>query len=193
MTTKVKELADAEAERAEAEPPDTEEPTPQEDEPVEGEDEDIAPGEPPQPEPSAEEQVKQLEGALRRFEKAMAKALNVEPPLDPVPMDGAVGFMFPGAMELRTHDRFHICTTCNGFGKVLTGSHNPEHSTRDCPDTRCSGRGYWEKSAPPPMGTATASVPANGRQDEYVTPSYLGDTNITPQAPVFNPTPVPGR
>src|SRR5439155_17394078 len=53
----------------------------------------------PQPTPeeeSAEAQAQAFDREMRRHEKAIAKLWEVEPPLARVPMEGAIGFMFPG-------------------------------------------------------------------------------------------------
>jgi hypothetical protein len=49
-------------------------------------------------------------------------------------------------MEPPQDPRTEICRRCYGHGKVLTGSHVPEHMVHECPD--CQGRGYVERPTP---------------------------------------------
>jgi phage FluMu protein Com len=52
------------------------------------------------------------------------------------------------------------CATCNGYGKVLTGSHVQGHEQRDCPT--CIGNGYTarrETYTPTENGNTAATAP----------------------------------
>lgn len=42
--------------------------------------------------------------------------------------------------ELRPHPRFHRCETCDGEGRVYTGSKVPNQAALNCPD--CDGQGH---------------------------------------------------
>ena len=44
------------------------------------------------------------------------------------------------AEELRPHPTFHRCETCDGQGKVYTGSQVPDQASLNCPD--CNGQGH---------------------------------------------------
>jgi hypothetical protein len=148
--SRVTEIADEEARRAEAETPDVDEAAEEEETPPEEE----TPSEPePAPELeglSDEERVKRLGQAVNRFERALQKLFGLEEPLQEVPMEGAIGFMLPGVLEMREHEDFRRCPTCNGHGRVLTGSVHEGDQTADCPNPNCRGRGYWRRHSPRP-------------------------------------------
>jgi hypothetical protein len=185
----VKELADAEAARAEADPPDEDEPTPPDAEPQPDEGEDETPPEPAPTEPSAEAQVKLLDQAMRRFEKALAKIFGTDQPLQEAPFDGVIGYVIPGAMAMQAHTDFQRCQTCNGHGRVLTGSMRQGEETRDCPDKRCAGRGYWSKPKPPEVVAGTPPAQVNGAQEEWETPAWMGDPSISSGPTPYTPPP----
>lgn len=189
-TSKVKELADAEAAKAEAEPPT--EPTPEQPpqdpdaEPVTEPDEGAAPGEEQPDVPTAEETVKALSRIERSLEAALRDVFQTDEPLVPVPLEGAIGYYMPGALTMRTHDDFRTCPTCNGFGEVLTGSHKNGEQAATCPDANCRGRGYWKREqVPTPSSTMPQpqAAPANGAE-RWEQPAWLGDPTISAQPPV---------
>jgi hypothetical protein len=183
MPSKVRELADAEATRAEAEP----DPEPPAADP--GTAEPAEPAEPAAPPgegddgPSAEEMVARLSTLERDFHDALCAVFGVDGPLEPVTLDGAIGFMLPGADAIERHPSVQRCSTCNGHGRVLTGSTRPGQETVDCPDPRCGGRGYWQKASAERRVEQATPAPANGSGDEWEQPGWLGDTSIAPQPP----------
>lgn len=181
--SRVTEIADEEARRAEAETPDDGEAAEEEETPPEEE----TPSEPePAPEPeglSDEERVKRLGQAVNRFERALQKLFGLEEPLQEVPMEGAIGFMLPGVLEMREHEDFRRCPTCNGHGRVLTGSVHEGDQTADCPNPNCRGRGYWRRETQPQPPPAPAVAQANGPPNEWEQPTWLGDTSIGAQQP----------
>jgi hypothetical protein len=96
--------------------------------------------------------------------------------------------MLPGFAEPRTHDNYKQCVTCNGLGKVLTEAQtgDPSKDWHVCPDNRCKGRGYWEKTQAveqPPATGPLAVQPAPAENGEYAdAPAWLGDPSLTPGA-----------
>jgi hypothetical protein len=133
------------------------------------------------PAKSIEKQAREFGRLVDGFEAGLCELLEVDGPLVQVPMEGAIGFMLPGALELRAHDKFRRCAVCNGHGQVLTGSLADSQQTADCP--RCGGRGYLERleqQAPPAEGEPPA---VNGTVDDdaaFGVPKWAGDPNIRP-------------
>lgn len=185
----LKDKVEAEAEAAETETPETEpveqppaDPTPEEDE---AEEQDEQPAEPEQKGGRQKDPRKEFDKAFTAFGKKLA-AIFESDDLVPAPHPGVVGYMLPGFVEPRTHDSFRRCDTCNGLGKVLTGA-NTGDETKDwhpCPDGRCKGRGYWQKSSSVEERPATgplavvAEPMANGEYAEA--PAWMGDPNLSP-------------
>jgi hypothetical protein len=187
----IKEKADAEAARAEAENPDEPAAEPGT-EPVETEpdEEEAAEEETPAPEPAEPAENpdalrKGVDRAVRAFHNKLCALFDADG-LVPVPVEGALGFMLPGFIEPKAHPNFTRCTTCNGFGKVLTGSLDPQHERATCPDERCKGRGFWQKSGTPQPATgplAVAPPPAEPENGEWApAPAWMGDPNLAPGA-----------
>lgn len=113
------------------------------------------------------------------FEADLRELIGAEEELTAVPMDGAVGFMLPGALVYNTHEKFRRCSTCNGRGEVLTGSLADGKQTADCP--RCGGRGYLEKLDDEPAGEEQGATNGTGAADPdagYGVPTWMGDPNI---------------
>jgi len=156
--------------------------------PDEDEEDAEAEGEPAQPPTdnglSVEETQKLFDRAVGEFGAALRIVFEVEE-LEPSQTPGIVGFVLPGFAEKLPHDNFTRCTTCNGYGKVLTGSMNAGNEERDCPDPRCNGLGYWQKPSPvTPQAPTLAQplpAPANGAGEWAPAPSWLGDPNLPPQ------------
>lgn len=55
--------------------------------------------------------------------------------------------------QMKHHDRFTVCASCNGFGQVLTGARNEIGRMRICPE--CGGDGYKDAQENQPAPTAT--------------------------------------
>jgi hypothetical protein len=100
-----------------------------------------------------------------------------------------IGFLLPGFTEQKTHEDFTRCSTCNGYGNVLTGSMKEGDKERPCPDPRCKGRGYWERMtvqpAPPPPALSAVTGPTayeqpapNGSQEWGEAPAWMGDPRL---------------
>lgn len=128
---------------------------------------------------SDEQRVAELDALMAGFEAGLRDVFGIEEELQPVPMDGAVGYMLPGALVLKDHEHYRRCATCNGHGQVLTGSLADGKQTADCP--RCSGRGYLERLPESQQQT----VPTNGNGDGEVdpdagfgVPAWMGDPAI---------------
>ena len=177
------EAARAEAEEPETEPLEEPDAEPNADEEAEQEEQ------PAEPEPAGRKgktPQAQFEAAFLSFRKKLAQVFEV--PLAevvPAPHPGVVGVMLPGFVEPQTHDNYKRCETCNGLGKVLTGASTGDE-TKDwhaCPDTRCKGRGFWEKTVAVPQPPATGPLavqPAAQPNGEFgEAPAWMGDPNLT--------------
>ena len=128
---------------------------------------------------SMEAQAERLGELMDGFEAGLRELFGVAEPLVPVPMDGALGFMLPGALELKPHAKFRRCSTCNGHGVVVTGSLADGKQTADCP--RCAGRGYLEKLDELNENAATSETAGNGATDDdagYGVPKWMGDPGV---------------
>ena len=134
---------------------------------------------------SAEETHRLFNKAVDAFGSALRVVFGMEE-LEVAQTPGIVGFVLPGFTEKLPHDNFTRCTTCNGYGKVLTGSIKAGDDERDCPDPRCKGRGFWQKAGPPEpapiVGYTPSPVAANGTSEWGEAPAWMGDPNLT--APV---------
>ena len=185
----IKEKADAEAARAEAEEPETE----TGEEPAGEPDADEAAEEEEQPtEPEAKVRrgkspQERFQAAFAAFVKKAAECFEVLPAdVQVAPHPGVVGIMLPGYAEPRTHDNYRMCTTCNGLGQVLTQAQTgkQENDWHVCPDTRCKGRGYWEKASavaqPPATGPLAVQPPPTENGEFADAPAWLGDPSLTP-------------
>jgi hypothetical protein len=84
-----------------------------------------------------------------------------------------------GGPKFKAHPDLEMCSYCDGYGELTTGSRNPGALTEICP--RCSRQGYVAKnSAPSPNGQPPAWVPppppapaydtANVNKDEWGRP-----------------------
>lgn len=135
--------------------------------------------------PSPEQTQRKFERAVSAFRAKLCEVFEVED-LEPTATPGVVGFLLPGFFEKRTHDDFTRCATCNGWGKVLTGSLKPGDDEHDCPDPRCAGRGYWQKAVEPKPTVQTMvpmpTVQPNGGGDQWDRPSWLGDPRLSSAA-----------
>jgi hypothetical protein len=175
-----------EAEAAEAEADDDEDEDEQTSKPAAARATDTDDDEQAPVEPQAKSD-KQLADELGRvvgtFEAELCTIFGVEPPLVDVPMQGAIGYMLPGALELKANDKFRCCLVCNGHGQVLTGSLANEQQTANCP--RCGGRGYLERLAnhSPPTTTQNEPAAAVSDDDAFGVPSWMGDPSIAGQTP----------
>jgi len=128
---------------------------------------------------SMEAQADRLGELMDGFETGLRELFGVAEPLVPVPMDGALGFMLPGALELKEHAKFRRCSTCNGHGVVVTGSLADGKQTADCP--RCAGRGYLEKLETLEGNDAASETAGNGAADAdagYGVPKWMGDPGV---------------
>lgn len=186
---RLKESVEASAAEAEAE---TEEETPAEPTPddpgADEEAEEETPAEPQEPEPTelrSQDPKKAFDRAFRAFGDKLLRIFEVDE-LTPAPHPGVVGFMLPGFAEPRTHENYKGCETCNGLGWVLTGAVTGDSSKdrRDCPDTRCKGRGYWEKNRPateaPTTGPLAVQPQAEPNGEYGEAPAWMGDPSLTP-------------
>lgn len=132
------------------------------------------------------EQAQQLfDRAMRDFAAALCIVFGVEE-LESSQTPGIAGFVLPGFTEMKPHSDFTRCTTCNGYGDVLTGSMKAGDEKKPCPDPRCKGRGFWQKAgAPEPVQPTYVPMPdatANGAGEWGEAPKWMGDPNLT--APV---------
>lgn len=128
---------------------------------------------------SDEARAEELGLVVDAFEVALRELLGADLPLDPVPLDGAIGFMVPGALELKAHEKFRRCSVCNGHGQVLTGSLADSKQTADCP--RCSGRGYLEKMEVEASDAEQGAANSSGAADPdagYGVPKWMGDPAV---------------
>jgi hypothetical protein len=182
---------DAEAAKAEAEEPteptEPTEPEPDEDEPTEPEE----PETPAEPEPAADltgpQAQKAFDGAVTAFKSELLSIFGVDD-LATSDTPGVIGFVLPGFTEQKTHENFTRCLTCNGYGTVLTGSMKAGAETRECPDQRCKGRGYWQKHVPeaapqPPTLVPLPSAQPNGSGEWGEAPAWMGDPNLSAPSP----------
>lgn len=203
----IKDKADAEAARAEAENPDEPETEQEQSEPVESEpvNPDAEPDEEAEEAAEAEaadeqaaapadarsdaETQKLFERAVGAFRAKLADVFGV-PDVEPSAVPGVIGFLIPGATEQKPHENFTRCSTCNGYGTVLTGSIKAGEETRPCPDGRCKGRGYWERMTAPPQpqpfapvggvtGPTAFAEPSNGAGEFAEAPTWMGDPNLS--------------
>ena len=171
--SKVRELAEAEAERAEAETPDEE--AEQEAE----EAEQAPPPEPAEPAPApppgelTPEAIAEVERATTAYYKRVDKAFRGNPPPQCAVCNGLGFDLGAGSAEpaYREHEQYRGCGDCDGLGLVLTGSQVPGQDTRECPG--CLGRGYVER-LPDVAGVD------NG-EPRYGSPAWLGSAQ--PKAP----------
>ena len=149
----------------------------------EGDEETVA--EPEQKAPAAGDPRKALDRAFKAFADKLMRIFEVDE-LEPVSIPGILGFMMPGFAEPRTHENFIRCSTCNGLGKVITQAQTGEPSKdwHVCPDTRCKGNGFWQKSQPqtPPVTTGPLAVNTQtGEVSEFAeAPTWMGDPTLTP-------------
>ena len=185
----IKQRADEEAARAEAEEPETETPAepgaePDADEEAETEDEPSEPAPSGRKVKSPQERFQQ---AFAAFVKKAADVFEITPAeVQVAPHPGVVGIMLPGYMEPRTHENYKRCETCNGLGKVLTGASTGDDSKdwHACPDGRCKGRGYWEKSSAvaqaPATGPLAVQTPPEANGEYAEAPAWMGDPNLSP-------------
>lgn len=185
------EKVEAEAAAAEAESPEEEpvegEPEPEHEE--EAEEAEESPAEPESKGRKVKSPQERFEAAFTAFRKKAADVFEVPvAEVRPAPHPGVVGIMLPGFAEPKTHDNYTGCTTCNTIGEVLTGANTGKHENdwHVCPDTRCKGRGYWEKAtaAPPQVTTGPLAVQAQPAENgEYAdAPAWMGDPSLTPAA-----------
>lgn len=145
-----------------------------------------AENEPAQPSPddglSAEASQKLFDRAVDEFGSALRIVFDVEE-LQPSQTPGVIGFVLPGFTEMLPHSDFTRCSTCNGYGDVLTGSMKAGDEKKPCPDPRCKGRGYWQKAgAPEPIPAMLAPMPQaveNGGGEWGEAPKWMGDPNLT--------------
>lgn len=79
--------------------------------------------------------------------------------------------------EFHDHPTYHRCETCDGYGKVRTGSRVPSQEALNCPD--CNGQGHTggrsnvtALPAPPPPGVPTEAVPQ--AEQERIGPDAWG-------------------
>jgi hypothetical protein len=148
---KIREMADAEAQRAEAESPDDEEAAETEDQPAPEPSTDEPTPEPP-PEPSGgltAVQAGELETATAQYLKRVAKAFGGQPP-PACPTCEGLGFDLTGGAqgpEFHEHAQFERCDECDGLGGVKTGSRVPGNDVVPCP--RCKGYGYLTEQPQP--------------------------------------------
>ena len=146
----------------------------------------------PEPEPHEpssqtvlDQRARNLEGETRRHEKALRKIYGDDfETLAVCPLCLSDGYIIPappGAMppeqweavqlaagqlaeeNYREADFAETCPTCDGWGKVLSGSKDPTHRTIPC--RPCEGKGWKAKlgePAPLPTFTLPAPPPPNG-------------------------------
>ena len=81
------------------------------------------------------------------------------------------------AEELRPHPRFHRCDTCEGEGKVYTGSRVQGQDALPCPD--CNGQGHSggaTQAAPTvlPVSAPSVSGPPPQSEQERIGPDAWG-------------------
>lgn len=96
---------------------------------------------PPQGEPTAK-QLKELDKANERHVAAVRGIMGAfVDDFVPCAKCDSMG-LEPAAPQPKAHDFFRACGTCNGYGRVLTGSLDEQNADVACPD--CGGRGYLE-------------------------------------------------
>jgi hypothetical protein len=181
------ELAEREAASAELEEPDeTPGLEPNEEEHEEAEHEESQ----PEPEPITEAQIKKIGTAIEReddrHEKALRKILgDLWEGRETCPLCMQEGFVIPaqpgqfdpeqrvavlsamgdyGEPKLKPHPFLVRCTTCDGRGKLDTGSQNPGYEAESC-DT-CGGTGRYDKR----QGTSNGNYGAPVQQQAAWTP-----------------------
>lgn len=128
---------------------------------------------------SDEQRVKELDVLMAGFEAGLRDVFGIEGELQQVPMDGAIGYMLPGALDLKEHEKYRRCSTCNGHGQVLTGSLADGKQTADCP--RCAGRGYLERMEDVQQSTGEANGNGTGEGDPdagFGVPAWMGDPSL---------------
>lgn len=186
---KLAEGVEAEAAAAEAEETELEEPAEPDAEP-EADEEAEAEEQPAEPEPSGRKvksPQEKFQTAFQAFVKKAADCFEILP-ADVVvaPHPGVVGIMLPGFAEPRTHANYKGCETCNTIGEVLTGANTGKHENdwHVCPDPRCKGRGYWEKTSSMPQAPATGPLSVQAQPTENgefgEAPAWMGDPNLSP-------------
>lgn len=129
---------------------------------------------------SPEAQARKLGRIVDSFELELRELFAVDEPLTPLSMDGAIGFMFPGMLEVKPNEQFKACRTCNGHGQVLTGSLAEGKQTADCP--RCKGLGYLIRDETPTAanGVEPSADNADDPDAGFSAPTWMGDTSIRP-------------
>lgn len=81
------------------------------------------------------------------------------------------------AEELKPHPRFHRCDTCDGQGRVYTGSHVDGQDALPCPD--CNGQGHSGGATPGlptplPLPTPATPTPPPAAEQERIGPDAWG-------------------
>lgn len=144
-------------------------------------DEEEQPETPPAPAPPAfVVDDKKVEKEIERHLTRMADLLGpTAEQYEPCEECGAAGIRIPGPKML-TNERYRACPTCEGWGKVLTGSKDPQYVATNCPT--CMGRGFQERvSEPQGGGEQVQQVEPTG--DGFGTPAWMGDPNVKPRNP----------
>lgn len=116
-----------------------------------------------------EKSMKRVEGYADRYRKVLAEEMGDEfDALTPCPLcpEHTPGFFFPGQVATMSDEQQiavrlaigdaelpsygqdvhrHVCETCGGWGRVLTGSKRAQQDVLDCLD--CAGKGYRSDQA----------------------------------------------
>lgn len=184
--SRVKQLADAEADAAERE---DDENTTADDTPAPADDvPDLGPDDDTLEPPSMEEAFKMLERERERHRVALETIMG-DDFQQGVPCDvcAELGYRFLG--EMPYDPTLTQCETCHGFGLVRTHSRHEQHAVRDC--INCQGQGFRVKTDPPPQA-ATPPPPPLPMFDPYTGQPLSPGTaavadNGTGWAPGFTP------
>lgn len=174
--SRIKQMADAEAERAEAEHPDdaddATEVEPDEVPPDESTDDTDAEPDAPEPELSAEAFAAKLESVIRVHGDNLHGLFGADyESMEACPTCHGLGAVTPESPVLDPMTA--RCDVCKGWGQLITEAQEPTKIMRQCP--KCVGNGYIPRSEIP------QSAPAP------VLPTYVG---AAPQAATPEPPPV---
>lgn len=169
-------------------------------------DDDEAPPAEPEPDDEPEsrseptdEQLAALDAENRRHEAKLHEVMGAFiAGFEPCEQCAGSGLAPPNPAPVG-NPNYRTCSTCRGWGQVLTGSIRSGNEVTDCPD--CRGRGYVERldssgaplgsTAPPPaisVAPPPAELDAGGiaearpeqEAERWGVPSWMGDPTVKP-------------
>lgn len=145
-----------------------------------------------------------LEASLKAFEKENARhadevaSIMGEDFEAMTPCENCNGVGFRPADPYKRDPSLQTCEACGGYGILVTGSLNPDKVVQPC--VACGGNGFVTKLTPAPAPVAAAPVQMFDPYTGQPVPSYAGGP-VAPASPngewapgfVPPPQPLPGR